>query len=286
MKQFPKPATILITLAIYTFLTMFLSITLVLGNAEIMNEAISFNLFLFGLIYIIGLVITLAMTFALFFIRKNNNLGDSIGFVDKGEKPSVSFFKRFTYPQLIWMSTIFFGWLFLGFNLLGSQSFTAFKFLPQQFSKIDSLLFSSLLIPGAEEMLSMAVISVSVLVLTILALKYKWSPKEYALYFFGTIPIIVGVFAVIWHMTAYSGSDVALVTVFFFWTIKTLIVLATGLFIIGFIIHFFNNFFIDFVRLFTSDAVRTWALGTMIGITLLYLLFYRKRLLGSKQNED
>ncbi len=269
-------------IAFYVFFTLFFSITLTLGNQEISNPEISNQITLFTTIFITGLIITISGFIYFLLLKKNNKYGDNLGFLNLGEKPSLSIFKRFSYLQITWLSLVIFGWLFFIVNLLKVGTLTGLRVLPQQFSPTDSLLFSSALIPGAEEMLSLAVMVISIIGLWYLARRIKLSSKEYGYLVLFLVPFIVGAFAYVWHLTAYDPSDYSLGVVFAFWTVKTFLVLLTGFFIVGFIMHFYNNFFIDFSRLFNSDIVVT---GTAIVLGLLtvgYWYFYRGKLLGSK----
>ena len=104
--------------------------------------------------------------------------------------------------------------------------------------------------------------------------------------YFIAIPLLIGIIAVLWHKSAYAGSDIQLWVVFIFWTIKALIILGTGFCLFGVIIHMSNNFFIDFGRLYASDFVLYVAFGIIIGLVVLYTIIYRKRLWGSTRQEE
>lgn len=263
--KIPKEIGTLILIALLIFLGYIIPITLVLGNAELRNPDIAFSLNLFSTILIIGLVGATILYFTRYLWRGDNTYGDSFGLNNIGDKPSFSFFKKFNALQLTFASIIFFSVIFFIANLLGTKGLTGSQVLPQQFTPTESLVFSTLLIPISEEMMSLFVTGILVFGLVLLALKYKISYNDFKLYYFLFIPILMGVFAFFWHGSAYPNSDVARWVVFIFWTLKTFIILATGFVAIGIVQHMANNFFVDFTRIFTSDAT----LWITIGVTVI-----------------
>ena len=274
--KIPKEIGALILIGIMLFLGFIFTLTLVLSNQEISNEEISFNLFLFSLILGISLFGTFVVYFTRYWWKGDNKYGDSFGFFNIGEKPSSSFFKRFTAPQLAILSIIFFGVLFLLANIFQTGNFTSTIVLPQQFSKGASLMFSTFLIGTAEESMNIFVMGLLVLGLILFAVKYKMSFENFKIIYFLGIPIVIGIFAILWHKSAFPSSDLALYVVFLFWSLKAFLILITGFVFIGLSIHWQNNFFIDFSRLYSSDFVLGFTIFALIGLTLLYGLIYRK----------
>lgn len=259
----------------------------VLGKSALAEPEV-FNLVDFYMKLLYGGLIGITVIYVLNYLWKpNNKLGDSIGFFNIGEKPSLSYFKRFTAPQLTILALIFFSLIFLSANLLNfKQSFTGLKVLPQQFTPVDSLALSSAIIPSAENLLLAVTIGLLLLGLTFLALRTKMSSNEYGLYAWIVSIFGAGIFGVIWHSTVYSGSDTSLLVVFIFWCFMGLLTIATGLWTIPFIVHLLNNFFIDFTRIFTSDTLLALVVGIIIiGFGGLYYLIYKKRLFGSNNTE-
>lgn len=271
---------------IILFVGFVFSITLALGNQEISNPDISFQVFLFSTILVISSVGYLTIFVARFFLVKDNIYGDSFGFFSIGEKPSLSYFKRFTPLQLALLIFIILSSLFLVANIAHFKGFTSAKFLPQQFSPIDSLLFSTLLIPSAEESLAMFVTAMAVLFIVIIAIKYKLRKSDFLVLYYGLVPLTVGILAVVWHSNVYKGSDIALFAVFLFWGIKTLSNLAIGYFVFGWIFHSLNNFFIDFTRLYSSDTLLYITIGIIILASVIYVLVYKGRLLGTTKKKE
>jgi len=273
----------------YTFLALLIGIgfflpqTLVLGKGELNNPEITFTINLFANILLAGAITVFILYTAFIILKKNNKYGDSAGFWNLGEKPSLSFFKRFTYFQIFLLSLMIFGTLFLLGNLYGMQSLTSFKFLPQQFSKIDSLIFTTLIVATSENLMAMSVIFLVFTSLTLLAMKYKMNPSNFRTYYYTITPLVIGAVAVVWHSTAYPTSDIARTTVFFFWVVGSLITIASGSFIPFWVMHMANNFFIDFSRVYSSDLLRATMGLSIVGIVVLYYVIFRGRLLGGNK---
>lgn len=254
-------------------------VTLTLGNQEIKNPDIAFNINLFsGLLF--TLIGTAFLYYGKFIWKGDNKVGNSFGFFNIGEV--FPFWKRFTAPQLTLYALIFFSAIFFISNALNFGGFTGAKFLPQQFSEIESIAFSTLLIPTSEEALAIFVVGMLVLGLTFLALKYPSISKNFKTFYLGVIPFLMGILAVIWHASAYPGSDVASFIVFGFWTLKTFLILAVGFVMIGVIMHMANNFFIDFPRLFSDSIVFGGTLVFIVVLSAITAFIYRGRILGKK----
>jgi hypothetical protein len=228
----------------------------------------------------IGWIIILACYIAQIILTKDDKTyGDSVAFVSLGQKPGLPLFKRFTMLQLIHLSLIFFSIIFLFANITNTQSFTGLKVLPQQFSATDSLLFSSAQVPIAENLVAGAVLAIILLILGIVARKYDIGYTNFAILAFMSV-LIMGVFGVAWHSSVYPDSQVAMIVVFFFWTMGSLLTLLTGFFGIFWIMHLMNNFFIDISRFLSSQLLIIYIgfiIATLIGA---YLYIYRGRYFG------
>lgn len=243
------------------------------------------NLFYFYLISgSIGFLITIVGIIALFILKKDNKYISSLGFFNIGEKPAFKFWKRFTTPQLTLLSLIGFSTIFLIANISGVfiKSFVGLSVLPQQFSPTDSLLFSSALIPVAENLVLSAVLVSSLIGLVIFAMKSNIKETEFKWLARLGIPTIGGIFGWIWHQSVYAGQETAGLVVFFFWWIMSFLNIATGFFGVGHIMHFDNNFFIDISRFLSSEAILGWIGIIIVGLIIIYTYIYRGRLLGGK----
>ncbi len=274
--KIPKEVGALVVIAIFLFLGWVVVDMLVLGNQEIKNPDIVFQQNLYTRLLFGGMFGVFVIYFTRRWWRGDNKYGDSFGFFNIGEKPSFSFFKRYSPLQLVLLSYIFFISIFFMVNLAKFGGFTSSQVLPQQFTPAESLAFSSLLIPFAEESMNIFVMSLLVLGLILLAIKYKMSYDNFKIYYFVAIPLIMGVVALIWHSSAYPGSDIAKSVVYLFWTLKAFLILATGFVFIGVAMHQPNNFFIDFSRLYSSDFVLSMTILALIGIVVAYIFLYRK----------
>lgn len=269
----------LIMTAVVIFMGLIIPLTLGLGTASIHEAGIGETIDFYSKFYW-SLVVIWAVFIAFIFIKKNNKYGDSIGFFGIGKKPALPFFKRFSGVQMTLLSLITFSTIFLIANVLKAGSFTSLSVLPQQFSKTQSLLFSTLLIPVSENLLLGAIIGLTIVALTLLAIKFKLNEKEYLIYLYLAVFVIGGAFGVLWHLTAYPSSDVAKYVIFMFWGFGAVISVATGFFMVFLIMHQTNNYFIDFPRLYSSDTLLIVMVSFIIGLCILYGWLYRNNLWG------
>lgn len=218
--------------------------------------------------------------------KGDSKYGASIAFSNQGEKPHSTFFSRFTGPQLFLISLIIFGIFgFINFAFLGQQSYTGTIVLPQQFTPTSSLIYSTLLVPGAENLGAAALVVLSIVLLGYYARKKNFTPETYKVLLFLVFIIGFMLFAVGNHLLRYSASDISLLTVAIFWGVGGLITFVTGSFIPFWMMHLTNNLFIDMGRLFSSDIVTIYVLVGIILLSLLYIFIYRGRLLGGKYEE-
>ena len=234
-----------------------------------------------GSVFLIGVAI---IFFASFFMAKKGygNYGDGIGFSENGEAPALSYFKRFTNTQLFFLSTIIFFILGLFTHLTQMTTFTGLGTLPQQFTPVQSIIFSTALIPIAENLGLAFVLASCILGLRILSKKYSLS-KENFIGFTYFIPLIAGTFGWLWHRTVYSGSDLQQIVVFVFWTIGGFLTLVTGSFVPFWVMHLTNNLFYDMKRAFSNETILVYIIFTVIAMMVLYALIYKNRLFGAKR---
>lgn len=207
--------------------------------------------------------------------------GSSILFASPGETPALPFFKRFTQVQLVWLSTIIFGWIGL-FSVTSQTTFTGLLSLEQQFTKTAQLLFSLSLIPSSENLGLAFVLGFSLLLLRFIARRTKMSKENYRLIALIVLPFIGMFYWYVNHLLRYQGQDIDLLIVLGFGYVQSLLTVITGSFIIGWIFHSLNNFFFDLKNLFSSDIVLTNSILILIVIMGLYWFFYRGRIFGDK----
>lgn len=210
--------------------------------------------------------------------------GNGLAFFSIGEKPAFKFWKRFTAFQLTLLSLIVFTSTFLIASVTRVFfKLSSFTTLPtQQFSPTDALLFSSGLIPIAENLALGSVLVLSIIGLRILARRINMKSSEFTTLSLTAIPVIGMTFWFIWHQSVYPNSETAGLVVGVFGFVMSFLNVSTGFFGIGHIIHLLNNFFIDIARFLSSEAI---TIGVIIGIILigvLYFFLYKDRLLGAK----
>ena len=239
--------------------------------------------------YYVGVAFAVILIVSYFYQRSSSKgdekYGDGIAFSSLGEKPHMKFFKRFTTPQITLLCLILFGILgLINITTVGQKTYTGVGALEvQQFTPVDSMLYSATLIPGAENLGSAAFISLLIVFLGILARKKKFSYGTYSALLFVIVVFGTALFGIGNHLLRYRSSEIALITVGFFWGLGGLLTVATGSFVPFWIMHIMNNLFYDMSRLFTTEQIFIY---TVIGLAILigtYSIIYNKRLLGKKR---
>lgn len=216
-------------------------------------------------------------------VRKGDkSYGDSVLFNAPGEKPALPFFKRFSTLQL----TLFFLiiWTVLAFasQSLQMETFTGVGTLGQQFTPIDSILFSTVLVTISENLGAGFFMAVILAGIRLYARKTDMSSNSFVLISRFLLPILVGIYGLSVHLMRYAGFDTSLTVVFIFWFIGGLITVLTGSFMPFLTMHIANNFFYSLSESFSSDIVQNTA---FIGIAILiglYFLIYKNKLFGKK----
>jgi len=231
-----------------------------------------------GIAFLLGVLLLFGLEYV---IRAGDaTYGSGVAFASQGELPGASIFKRLGLFQIFLGSLIIFGIIFSVVTYTNPQlTFTGTYFLKQQFTVVDSLLFSAGLIPSSENLGAAFLIALSIVLIRSWARNGNWGKGNFVALCYLLIPAAVGLIGIANHTLRYAGSDVALLTVFLFWTLGALITLLTGSFIPFFVMHLLNNLFLDLHRFFSSDIV-IWYIGIALGVALiLYLILYvfRKR---------
>lgn len=221
--------------------------------------------------------------FWLYAKRLNSQYGNNLFFASKGEQPSLGFFKRFTYPQLILGSTIVFGALFLVVSQIRQTAFTGFTTLQQQFSPGASVVFSAFLVPAPENAVLAAFIAGLAILLINFARKNNWSRSVYNGFVYLIIPALGGLLGLSMHLLRYGSSDWDLYIVFAFWFIVALLDVASGAFVIGWVLHVMNNLFFDLKVYLSSETVFLYGIVILFVLTIIYFIIYKDKLLGSNQ---
>lgn len=267
-------------------LSFAISTTIGLGRGGFDSEEVlkQYSFYVNGYI----LLALLAGAFIVQFIinRGDNKYGNSLYFASQGEKPSVPFFKRFSQLQLTFLSIIIFGLLAMVSFLVRQQVYTGVAVLEQQFTVVDSILFSTILIPASENLQVAFIAAVAIVLFGILARRTNMTAGNFVIFSAVIVILIFGFFGWANHLLRYGGSDIDILIVIGFWTIGGLITFVTGSFIPFWIMHMMNNLFFDLSRWFTNELIFTIAMSGIIILALSYIFIYRGRLLGGKKKED
>ncbi len=229
----------------------------------------------YGVLFLIGLVSIKVAGIFLFTEDDEVIEGSLIHDPEQGLFPKWRLFKNpwlLSYFSIIVVSLL--GWF-------ASRYQTFFSAVPkyqQQFTKGADIFFSVYPASPSETLGALFLISLIGLILGIMVKRGKLGRMTFLFMFIiggTTISIIYGV---INHIARYSGSDVAMGSVIFFWSLTGLVTTVSGSIIPAFILHDGNNFFYKFSRLFSSD-VTTYITFSIISLgILLFLIFYfRKR---------
>jgi len=271
---------LLLIIGILTFLIP-QSIGLGAGGFDSAKVLTTFSFYLIGGFYMFLIFIMFILT--LLIKKDDSKYGNSLGFFSIGENPSLKFFKRFTPFQLSLYSIIIF--LSLGlFNFLYvKQQFADFTSLEQQFTPTAQLIFSALLIPGAENLGLAVVIGFSFFSLRYIARRINMTKETYRILGI-LIPVTNGgIYWVINHLLRYSDSSLSLMKVFLFGVTQSLLVVITGFYMIGYFLHQISNFLIDIQSFYSSDNIVILLLSSIVLLIIIALTLYRGRLLGVKR---
>jgi hypothetical protein len=230
----------------------------------------------------IGFLLGVLLLFGLEYVIRAGDAtyGSGVAFASQGELPAASIFKRLSLFQIFLGSLLIFGIFFSVITYVNPQiSFTGTYFLKQQFTAVDSLIFSAGLIPSSENLGAAFLIAFLIVLIRMYARRGGWGKANFTVLCYMLIPITVGLIGVANHTLRYSGSDVALMTVFVFWTLGGFVTLFTGSFIPFFVIHLYNNLFLGLNTFFSYDNIIVYVGIYLVILLAMYLGLYvfRKR---------
>jgi len=227
--------------------------------------------------YLIGVFILFIVVLIL--ARGDRRYGSTVLFNSPGSLIPLPKILRNPFGLVI-ISAIVFTILALITVLRTQTTFTGLAVLPQQFTPTESLLFSSALIPVAENLGLAFVIALTFVFVLLIARKINMSKANFIIILFVLIPIVSGVYGLANHSIAYPDSETDKLIVFGFWSMSGLITVISGSFIPAWIAHIDNNLFIDLARLFASDAVRNWTIGIIfiLILSLVIIIFTSRRI--------
>ena len=236
---------------------------------DVAEVLIQYNTYMsFGLAAAVILIILAVLQF----IRKDKTYGSSIFMANQGNFPSFRFWKRFTTFQLYWLSLIFFGILGLFSFMIKQQSFTGVGLLKQQFTIVDSIIFSSALVPIAENLDAIALLALAFFGLQLIAKKIKMSRDDFRGFAF-VLSILIGIYGIANHLLR-DYQDVQLTIVGIFWTVGSFITIAIGNFVVFLNMHFVNNVLFDLARYFAADAIKIYFGVFIVALIIGYMWWY------------
>jgi len=280
---FKTPIMRNVSLAITILAITFLIPVLIGFGKEGFSEQVILNFFtVYQSFVYAGLFTVLIGMILLYILQKNkfdNSKFDSVLFAGQGEKPSLlskfSFMKNVSNTQLFLLSLIIFSSIML-INFLSPKQimFTGVARLGQQFTNLDNTIFSTALVPAAENLGLMIVIVITVIVMVILDRKFNFDDSTtIALTFISGI-ILSLIYGVINHLMRYGSSGYDMIGVASFWGIIGLLTFLTGSFIPGWVLHLVNNLFVDLKQYFSSSATGVIAGFIIILLIILYIRLY------------
>jgi len=227
-----------------------------------------------GGVYLFGVL--LIFIFELYTKKSDERYGSGVGFADQGELPGVSMFKKYSSFQIFFASVIIFGVIGMVVLLNKQTAFTGIGLIPQQFTAINSLIFSSMLVPASENLGAAFLIAFSLFLARKYCRRENVSRANFLMFVFILIPLVVGMYGLSNHMLRYGGLDQSLIVVFFFWMLGALITLLTDSFIPFWCMHIFNNFFFDLKRFTSNESILVWSGLVFVLMAVTYFLIYIK----------
>ena len=215
--KFKKLGNFSLLLGIVIITTFLMSNAIGLGRGgfdayEILNLQ---TFYLIGGIFAFGLF--LLFIYSVFITKDDGKYGSSIGFASLGEKPHFKFFKRFTVLQITLLSIIFFMLLgFLNYAYfaeigIGQKSYTGISFLEaQQFTHVDSVIYSTFLIPGSENLGAALFCAFVMILIGLWARKTLMKDRDYSWLIIILPAVAIGIFGWINHQLRYFKLQITI----------------------------------------------------------------------------
>lgn len=219
------------------------------------------------------------------FYPKDDKYGTSIGFAGKGFPRlkifnKLSLFQIFLISIMIFFSAGLFNFYLSSSGIIAQKTYTGVGFLEkQQFTATDSIIYSTLLIPGSENLGFAFFYAIMLVLLVYIAHKTNMKDTTFLVFYFVVLPLMGGAFGLGNHMLRYAGSELSLTIVFFFWMIGSILTSATGNFIPFWQMHTANNYFLAVQILFSSQnqVILLGVAPIVIAGILLFMTFKFKK---------
>lgn len=253
------------------------------STQEVLNRFNVYQIFIYAGTAVV--ITGLAFLFVFDKFKKNGSKFNSVFFSSPGELPSpsynISFFKTLSNTQLFLLSLIIFSIpLLINFASPKQTIFTGIVSLEQQFTPFDNIIFSSALVPIAENFGLQIVLVLVVVFMVFLDKKFNLSDNTTV-----AVTFLLGVFLstaywIINHIMRYGSSGYNMLIVAFFGFVLGAITILTGSFIPGWVLHFLANLFVDLKTYFSSSAT-TIIVGFII--FLLIIIYIRVYIIKTKK---
>lgn len=226
----------------------------------------------FGGIMLFGI---LMIAFIEILVKEKDKLyGDGIGFVNQGEYPSLKFFGKFSTLQIALASLLIIVSLaFMNF-LTVKQSFFQIATTAQQFTPTDSLVFRTFLVPLSENLGLAFLLAVFIFGLRWWCRKKNISKENFWIFALVGVIFLSGGYGFGLHQLVYGGQETDLLRVIGIWTIGGLVTFFTGSFVVFWVLHLINNFFIDLKSFFPNETMLVIFVLIFISLLVLYWFLY------------
>jgi len=223
-----------------------------------------------GAAFLLGII---CLYVASLIMNTEDELGDSLCFFNSGETPALpgKFFKN---PlRLIFFSSMITGMLGL-ISTVNNTMFTGVGLLGQTFTKLDNLVFTSLLVPIAENLDLAFLLACMIFIIRIIARKKSWSKNNFiAVCVILSLPL-GGFYGIANHLLRYSSQEASLVTVFWFWGLGSAATILIGNFIFLWIAHLGNNLYYTLRKFFSFELARNLAFAQIVVSFILFILTF------------
>ena len=229
--------------------------------------------------FLLGIIVLFVVELTI--TEGDKEYGNSLCFNSTDDSPSLIGQASFlnTWPRLTLLSILIVSILgLIQFSVGGQTTFTGIGVLTQQFTETGSVLYSSALIPAAENLGAAFMFAFFLFTLRYYSRKFKIGMPAFIILAIVLAMVTFGAYGYINHQLRYSESEIALTTTLAFWAIGGLITVITGSFIPFWIIHIGNNLFFTLAKFSSVDVVQGWIIGIiLLCITLYALTFIGKR---------
>ena len=256
--------------SILVFIGILVSQTVGLGRTGFDSSQVLTQFFFYAGPAIGFLVGILILAFVELQINKGDGkYGNSVSFASHGKNPAFDV-SVFNNPwKLLILSLILFSVLGI-FTVTQNVTFTGVGTLKQQFTTLDSIIFTGALVPMSENLGSAFLWAFAIFGIRYYARKYNWTSQSFRYACLFAAPILFGVFGLFNHLLRYGSADIELFRVFIFWALGGFMTVATGSFIPFWIMHTSNNTFFDFAKHFSSTIVVVYVIIFILALGFIY----------------